>query len=121
MSSKNQVGHHGDVFLLKVDDQPRIPRKSKNTVEITQTNGQVNVLQHGEALGHYHVIPGDENKVRVFLHKDPTNVQRILTLVVTEPVALTHEEHKPVNLLPGTYVSKSKREWSDSGIRGVLD
>lgn len=85
--NKNQI-QHGDVLLQKVDGLPK-------GVEAVPREQGVLVVARGEATGHNHVIT-DGGAVLMELKGD-------LYLEVTEPVTITHEEHKPLPIPEGIY------------------
>ncbi len=77
------------------------------------------VLALGETTGHKHVITverPDQMEVRQL-----ENGQYIL--VLTAPGTVTHEEHHPITIDPGTYRVGREREkdWFSLAIRQVID
>lgn len=79
---------HGDILIWSVD---QIPQRAK---QIARKEGKL-ILAEGEATGHNHVITA-EPAILWELNGD-------LYLEVTEPVAITHEEHKPLDIPTGIY------------------
>ena len=106
--------HQGDVLLVKVSDE--VPSKrSKQKVEMK--NGRA-VIQHGEALGHYHTVDP------AFV--DIVNIQTLdsikeLTLNVYQDTTITHEEHKPLVLTKGVWKVRTQRESMFGRWKEVLD
>jgi len=115
----NTIGHQGDILILKVSNKTTLP-KGLNEVVKTSLSSSTYTVMHGEG-GHAHVLPFDNSKIRIFLEPANDATLKALRLVVTEPVALTHETHAPVILEPGTYITKSKREWSYGAIHPLVD
>jgi len=98
----------GDVFLMAID---RVPAAAK---EIPREAGRV-ILAHGEVTGHAHGIRDS----RVMFRMDEAG--SYLTVLGEAPVALTHEEHAPIEVPPGDYRVVRQREYSPSEIRNVAD
>ncbi len=65
-----------------------------------------NHLAEGEVTGHFHAAEG----VGVALHQDCTDPE-ILWLEAPEGATVTHQEHSPIVLPPGTYVRRIVREY----------
>ena len=101
----------GDVLLVPVGEVPDGARL------LPRTGGRV-VLAEGEDTGHAHAIraagatlvaAGDERYLRV-----------------ATPVTLDHEEHAPIEVIPGTYRVVIQREYvpaeiGSSAFRRVVD
>jgi len=76
----NTMHRHGDVLLVRLGDCPaNTPKRMRRMV-----------LAEGEVTGHAHVITA------------PGRFQRE-TLSLPEGGTITHEEHKPIVLVPGNY------------------
>jgi hypothetical protein len=103
---KNQI-RQGDVLIQPIGELP------PGVAEMPH-NGKI-VLAEGEATGHEHAVRAKPEKIRQFT-KDSE-----LYLVVNEPVELTHQEHGPASLEPGTYqVRRQVEQWMDE-VRRVAD
>jgi hypothetical protein len=104
----------GDVLLKMVTELPAGMKKLEGEGSL--------VLQHGETTGHMHkFLPG--SKIEVYANKEaPTLLSHGMTIVpgigkfivVHEISALRHEEHKPIDLLPGIYEMDLVREYDYS-------
>jgi hypothetical protein len=106
-----QSYRQGDVLLMPCGAIPR------SAHEETAEDGRV-VLAHGERTGHAHIMPAD----RVSYFRDDGNGQAFLRVDSEEPVALTHEEHAPLTVQPGTYRVVLQREYQPrSAPRTVVD
>ena len=97
---------HGDVFIQRVDTLP-------NDVQPVAFAGDI-ILALGEVTGHAHRI-AEHHGVEMWSMGD----QRYIT--VAEPSDLTHEEHGPITLPPGTYQVKQQRVYTPEAIRTVRD
>jgi hypothetical protein len=87
----------GDVLLRKV---AHLPKRSKEIQDC--------ILARGETTGHSHRIVG----ARVY--KSPAN--RTL-LVVDEEASLVHEEHKHIQIPPGTFEVIQQREYDPAQVQ----
>ena len=87
----------GDVLIKAVEEIPDGAKAAK------PVNGRL-VLAEGEATGHAHAIEVQEG-VELMTLADA------LFLKVGLPVTVTHEEHKPVTIAPGTYQVGIVREY----------
>jgi hypothetical protein len=74
------------------------------------------VLAEGEVTGHAHRI--DEPEAFLFQHK---KIPHLKLLRVDETVWLRHEEHKPIEVPPGKYTVRIKRQYSPAGWERVAD
>lgn len=86
----------GDVFLLAV---PRIPDDAKS---VAREDGRL-VLAHGEVTGHAHAVAAPD--ARLLDHEGARY------LAVATAAVLTHEEHAPIALPPGTFRVVIQREY----------
>lgn len=86
----------GDVLMLRVDGMP----PGATPVE---PGARGNVLAEGEATGHAHAVPA--------AHATMWRSGEKLFLNVTAHTAVTHQEHKPVELEPGIWEIGRVREW----------
>ena len=106
-----QSYRQGDVLLVPCGAIP------SSAHEETAEDGRV-VLAHGERTGHAHIMPAD----RVAYFRDDGNGQAFLRVGSEDPVALTHEEHAPLTVQPGTYRILLQREYQPrSAPRVVAD
>jgi hypothetical protein len=95
----------GDVFLELIEDA-----SSVEVGERVPREGGAVVLAHGEATGHMHRIT--DAGAALFFGKDKAaNADRFLR--VLQPVSLRHDEHAPIDLVPGLYRVRRQREWTD--------
>ena len=95
----------GDVFLELIEDTASIELGERVPLE----RGAI-VLAHGESTGHSHAIR--DSGATLFFGKDKAaNADRFLR--VLRPVSLLHEEHAPVDLVPGLYRVRRQREFTD--------
>jgi len=90
----------GDVLLIGVEALPH------TVVPATPADGRV-VLAYGEVTGHAHAIWSD----RVHFFREDGTGRGFIQVYGSEPVALTHEEHDPISLNPGTYEVVRQREY----------
>lgn len=79
---------HGDVLIKEVVELPKGVRK------VARENGRI-IVARGEATGHNHAI-AEKGAILYELKGD-------LYLEVAEPVTITHEEHKPLEIPEGIY------------------
>ena len=83
---------HGDVLLKPMDKLPSgCKRQEREGVGL--------VIARGEMTGHNHVIT-DKGATVWMLEKNGVSN---LYLEVAEPVVITHEEHKPLEIPTGIY------------------
>jgi hypothetical protein len=85
---KNTGLQHGDVLLKRIAKLPT------GLTEVQRRDGCL-VIAEGEATGHHHVITATPAKLY--------ELKGELYLEVTEPVTITHEEHKTLPIPPGIY------------------
>lgn len=99
----------GDVFIEEVDKYPpgmkRIKIKKDDDV----------ILAWGEVTGHAHRI-FRSNSVSYFSCRDDHNV----IVVRDAPVALRHEEHRTIEIPPGTYIVRRQREYVPGEVPRVV-
>lgn len=97
----------GDVYLLAATVPP--------AAEARDVAGDL-VLAEGEVTGHAHRIKAPGRRLTVW----EADGQRYLE--VREPVTLSHEEHGPIAVEPGTYEVRIQRVYQPGGeIRPVAD
>jgi hypothetical protein len=92
---KNQL-QQGDVLITRIESLPY-------GGYVVPPGNRGHILADGEITGHAHVIPID--------HAITTRIGDKLYVTVTAPTFVTHEEHKPIALEPGTYEIGRVREW----------
>lgn len=97
----------GDVLLVPCDDIPLGAR------EEAAEAGQV-VLAHGEHTGHSHVMRGD--RVCYFRDDGTGGGGAYIRVTGREPVDLSHEEHSPLAIPPGTYRVVQQREYQPRAV-----
>jgi hypothetical protein len=96
----------GDVLLVKVDKMP------PDAVPVAPDGDRV-VLAYGEVTGHAHALPA----VATALYEHAEG----RFLKVETPSALVHEEHAPIDLVPGVYRVVRQREYAPREVRFVAD
>jgi hypothetical protein len=101
----------GDVMLVPVDVFPETARP------LPRTGGRI-VLAEGEVTGHAHAI----RATGATLLADGEDRY----LLVGDPVTLDHEEHRAIEVVPGTYRVVIQREYvppeiEPAGFRRVVD
>lgn len=111
MKKNKNHGQQGDVLLLKTNTLP------EGCKPIADKRGVV--LAEGEITGHYH---GVEERGDVALLEAPDG-RRFVVNNNERPVTLTHQEHKPVTIAPGTHQVGIVREkdWFQDMVRNVVD
>lgn len=87
----------GDVLLKKINEIPGGARP------VAPPDGRL-ILAEGEVTGHAHAIQVQEGV-------DLMTLADALFLKVGVPVTVTHEEHNPVTIAPGTYQVEIVREY----------
>jgi len=104
------IYRQGDVLIERISALPAILKK------LNREHGRV-VLAHGEATGHHHSLM--EEHVDLYETADQAGVT---FLEIKEAMAaLTHQEHAPITIPPGTYRVTRQREYSPEAIRNVAD
>lgn len=104
--TKNKIYRQGDVLIERVRSMPANVAKQK------PENGRI-ILAHGEATGHHHSINIDDADWWKSVDEQFVDVKR--------PTQVVHQEHAPIDLLPGTYRIARQREYSPEAIRNVAD
>ena len=101
----------GDVLLLPCDAIPTGARPE------APEDGRV-VLARGEVTGHAHVMGAE----RVCRFRDDGTGSGYVRVDGGAPVALTHEEHEPLMVPPGSYRVVRQREYQPRSLpRMVVD
>lgn len=109
-----QVVHQGDVFITKVSDA--IQEIAGEEIKPEETGL---VLQHGEALGHYHRV--ENPAVATLKLTSLDNAVKKMMLTIKEETKVNHEEHGSIVLTPGTYEVRTQREQRNGLNRAVID
>jgi hypothetical protein len=97
----------GDILLLKCE-QPRGDRE-----EVARDARGRLILAEGEATGHAHAIAAKAAALVI--------VAGMMYLHLEEQAQWVHEEHAPIDLPPGWYEVRRKREYSPEEVRWVTD
>ena len=101
----------GDILLMPCAS---IPAEAREEVP---ADGRV-VLARGETTGHAHVMAAD----RVCHFRDDGSGGGFVRIKGDAPVALTHEEHAPLMVPPGSYRVVRQREYEPREMpRFVMD
>lgn len=110
--------HQGDVLLLTVDSAPDL--SNAKALQIDREKGTI--LQHGEALGHYHRIPPHmtDGFKAYMLAENKDGVSHML-VEAARPVELVHEEHRTLQIEEGFTIVRTQREKSRGLTRRVVD
>lgn len=98
---------HGDVLIRKVSNK-------KHDMKLDESN----ILVEGEVTGHAHRV--DNAKVYKTLGTKENNYLNGI-MEIAEKAALTHEEHKTIVFVPGTYKFYQQREYDEQEERVVID
>ena len=102
----------GDILIVP-DDSPIPAHFTQDKPE----NGKT-VLAHGEVTGHHHAVPMADGHV----FRDSGDPRADLRLVVERPTVLRHQEHPPIDILPGRYKVMRQIEYVPNALpRPVLD
>jgi|SRR5690348_6294733 len=96
----------GDVLIERIEKLPDNLKKQSGRI----------ILAHGEATGHHHAIE-DRDAADWWKTADQSGQ----FVEVKEKVQVTHQEHAPIELPPGTYRVTRQREYSPEAIRNVAD
>ena len=103
----------GDVLLIPCADIP-----AGACVEAAE-NGRV-VLARGERTGHAHTMAAD--RVCYFREEGSGSGGGFVRVAGPTPVDLTHEEHAPLTIPPGSYRVVQQREYQPRAApRAVVD
>lgn len=94
----------GDILFLRVDG---IPSNAKPVAAV----GRRYVLAEGEATGHAHTVPARGTALMEVPNEG--GVTYLTVEEITGPVEVTHQEHAPVALDPGTWKVIRQREYTD--------
>jgi len=89
---------HGDILL--------VPTEKTGVRKISK--GQSHVLAYGEATGHRHLLTASPKDTAFSVFEDKKGT---VTLILGQAGSLTHEEHKQLEVTPGTYKVVHEREY----------
>lgn len=96
---------HGDVILIRVDDQEIPPAAKKK---------EKPVLAYGEVSGHSHAMT--QGDCVLYEYNDATYLK-----IQSEIGVLQHEEHDGYELPSGTYEVRIQRSYKPEGWQKVVD
>lgn len=104
---KNMQHHYrqGDVLIERVVTLSNKPLQHQSPARI--------LLAEGEATGHAHCLEAE----KADWWKDGDTIG----ITVETPATVTHQEHAPITLPPGSYLVRRQREYSPEAIRNVAD
>jgi hypothetical protein len=97
----------GDVLVIEVDGIP------SGAVPVSRAAGEL-VLAHGEVTGHRHAIT--DPRAELLSSRDD-----LFLRVLGSAVVLTHQEHDPIAVPPGSYQVIRQREYAPAAPRSVAD
>jgi hypothetical protein len=100
----------GDVLIERVASFP------ENLTPIARERGRL-ILAHGEVTGHAHAIAARNADLYSAVDSGDVTFLEIREAAV----ALKHDEHATITLLPGKYAVRRQREYSPEEIRRVAD
>ncbi len=104
----------GDILLVPVEGIPEGARP------VARLHGRL-ILAEGELSGHAHAILDERVDLYELVFSDDVAEMR-RRLKVEAEVALVHEEHAPITLVPGEYEVRRQREYVPGEIsRRVFD
>lgn len=110
---QKQMVRQGDVLIR------RVQRREANGKDLRE--GQRVILAHGEVTGHVHevvAVGADTDQPPAAFFEEPGGRR---FLFVSQPCALTHQEHGTIALAPGCYEVVRQREYSPEAVRNVAD
>lgn len=113
------IGHQGDVLIINWPEDVEVPKG-----EEVKAQQQAKVVQHGEALGHYHQFTGvDAQNVNLIVTSPKDSVIKQMFCVVKKPVTLTHPEHGAISFSDTKCKTemKTQREWLQGLEKQVID
>lgn len=100
-----KIYRHGDVIIRSVKAIPKMAKQEK----VKKV-----VLAEGEVTGHSHQI--SEGVAKLFRFEEKTYLR-----VTSKRAALTHEEHKRIDLPAGDYEVIIQRDYEPKGWQKVVD
>ncbi len=89
----------GDVLIMSVDLIPKSAKKQPK-------NGRI-VLEYGEITNHAHAI-NDISKTDLYLD----GTRKFLEICLAKSAAVTHEEHRKIELPKGKFEVRRQVTWS---------
>lgn len=107
MKQEREIYRQGDVLIEEIGALP------KGLTRREPEDGRI-ILARGEATGHHHSLDIDAAD----WWKDDKGGQ---FLTVTDPAAVTHQEHDTIVLPPGNFRVRRQREYTPEAIRTVAD
>lgn len=102
---RKPIANQGEIRIDMIDELPEAETK-----EFAERNAKGYIISHSES-GHHHILGGN---VEVMERVDVPEGARILYAIVKEPTQLFQDAsvpHKPVELEPGLYEFRIKREF----------
>lgn len=90
-----KIYRHGDVLIKEIDKLPSNLAKKKDTI-----------VAYGEATGHNHkLVELELGTLEVYQSKDGK-----IYFTATQPVNISHQEHKTITIEPGSFIIDIERE-----------
>lgn len=102
---REAIANQGEIRIDRIEALPDVETKV-----FTEKNGKGYIISHSES-GHHHILGGD---VEVMERASAPEGARILYAIVKEPTKLFQDAavpHQPVELDPGIYEMRIKREF----------
>lgn len=106
---KLKIYRQGDVLIEQIAALPAAVQERK------PSKGRI-ILALGEATGHHHAL--EERDAADWWKTEGTEEQFLDVKTATE---VTHQEHAPIVLPPGSYRVHRQREYTPEAIRNVAD
>lgn len=100
----SRIWRQGDVVVRELTQLPENASQSES-----------NEIRIASESGNPHVLRGKH----VFSNNDPRGSSRVQYVVLEEPTSMTHPQHAPLQLLPGTYLVTTVRDYAPS--RRLMD
>jgi hypothetical protein len=100
-SGRNKYFRHGDVLLIRVQDENELKGNEAKLIATGNT-----VVQEGEITGHAHRLSGQTE-----IYANLENPDEKYVAVVNGEAVLSHEEHKPITIDEGLYKVVIEREF----------
>lgn len=113
MKTNNKSYQQGDVLLSPICLAPQGCKQIKDKRGV--------VLAEGGHTGHYHAFEDDDGGVALL--EAPDRSRYLVISGGRKAATLTHQEHKPIAVPPGTYRIGIVREkdWFTEMVRNVVD
>lgn len=106
------IARQGDVLIFRLEDDEAMP-SSLQTVQ--PEHGRL-IVRRGEATGHHHSVAAADAEA-LQATADAAEVY----LRVHRTTTMDHQQHGPVTLPLGAYLTRPKRTYSPEEIRYVAD